>query len=52
MAVDTASRRVMEKIGMRPVRTFREPGPPIPGSEQGDVGYALTRAEHGQRPAG
>ncbi|WP_017555718.1 GNAT family N-acetyltransferase [Nocardiopsis baichengensis] len=52
MAVNTASRRVMEKIGMRPVRTFREPGPPIPGSEHGDVEYALTRAEHERRPEG
>ncbi|GEA86655.1 GNAT family acetyltransferase [Cellulomonas cellasea DSM 20118] len=46
MAVHTASRRVMEKCGMRLVRTFHADWPyPIPGDEQGDVEYAITRAE-------
>ncbi len=46
MAVNTASRRVMEKAGLRFVRAFRANWPdPIPGDEEGDVEYALTRAE-------
>jgi RimJ/RimL family protein N-acetyltransferase len=45
MAVHCASRRVMEKAGLTLVRTFVQPWPyKIPGSEQGDVEYALTRA--------
>lgn len=46
MAVNVASRRVMEKAGLRYVRTFHQDWPDrIPGDEQGDVEYALTRAE-------
>ncbi|WAL70936.1 GNAT family N-acetyltransferase [Kitasatospora sp. YST-16] len=46
MAVNTASRRVLERAGLRHVRTFSADWPdPIPGSEHGDVVYALTRAE-------
>jgi RimJ/RimL family protein N-acetyltransferase len=46
MAVNTASRRVMEKAGLRFVRSFHQPWPfPIPGDEHGDVEYALTREE-------
>ena len=46
MTVNTASRRVMEKAGLRHVRTFHADWPyPIPGDEHGDVEYALTRAE-------
>ena len=46
MAVNEASRRVMEKAGLKHVRTFHQPWPdPIPGDEHGDVEYALTRAE-------
>jgi RimJ/RimL family protein N-acetyltransferase len=46
MAVNTASRRVMEKAGLRYVRTFHESWPdPIPGTEHGEVEYALTRAD-------
>ncbi|MDA2803876.1 GNAT family N-acetyltransferase [Nocardiopsis suaedae] len=45
MAVNTGSRRVMEKVGMRPVRTFALDAPPIPGSEHGEVEYALTRED-------
>jgi len=44
--VHTASRRVMEKAGLRHVRTFHQEWPyRIPGDEHGDVEYALTRAE-------
>jgi RimJ/RimL family protein N-acetyltransferase len=46
MAVNAASRRVMEKAGLAYVRTFHESWPePIPGSEHGEVEYALTRDE-------
>src|SRR5687767_13775645 len=40
MVVHTGSRRVMEKAGMRAVRTFHQAWPdPIPGDEHGDVEY-------------
>jgi RimJ/RimL family protein N-acetyltransferase len=46
MAVNTASRRVMEKSGLLLVRTFAYEGPDIiEGAEHGDVEYALTKAE-------
>jgi len=46
MAVNTASRRVMEKAGLRHLRTFHQDWPDrIDGDEHGDVEYALTRAE-------
>ncbi|MFJ3104264.1 GNAT family N-acetyltransferase [Streptomyces sp. NPDC086835] len=46
MTVNTRSRRVMEKVGLRFVRTFFEEWPEqIEGSELGDVEYALTREE-------
>ena len=46
MAVNTASRRVMEKAGLRLVRTFHADWPErIDGDEHGDVEYALERAE-------
>ena len=46
MAVHRASRRVMEKAGMRMVRLFTADWPiRIPGDEYGDVEYAVTRAE-------
>lgn len=46
MSVHRASRRVMEKAGMRLVRTFTADWPVrIPGDEYGDVEYAVTRAE-------
>ena len=46
MAANAASRRVMEKAGLRLVRTYHDDWPePIPGAEQGAVEYALTRAE-------
>lgn len=46
MAVNRASRRVMEKIGMYHVRTVQTDfSDPIPGSEQGEVWYEATRTE-------
>ena len=44
MAVNQASRRVMEKAGLTLVRTFHQPWPyPIDGGESGDVEYALDK---------
>jgi RimJ/RimL family protein N-acetyltransferase len=44
MAVNAGSRRVMEKLGMRHARTeVCEWEDPIPGWEQGEVVYELTR---------
>ena len=52
MAVHVASRRVMEKAGLRFVRVFHQPWPDyIEGEEEGDVEYALTRSEWEQAPA-
>jgi len=46
MAVNLASRRVMEKSGLTLVRSFRQPWPyPIEGDDQGDVEYALNKAD-------
>ena len=46
LAIHAASRRVMEKSGLRFVRTFHADWPfRIPGDEHGDVEYAVTRAE-------
>lgn len=46
MVVHTASRRVMEKAGMRLVRAFQADWPVrIPGDEHGDVEYAIDRSE-------
>ena len=53
MAVHGASRRVMEKAGMRLVRTFHADWPyPIPGDEHGDVEYAIDRDEFEAMSAG
>jgi RimJ/RimL family protein N-acetyltransferase len=50
MVVHTASRRVMEKSGLRFVRVFDADWPyPIPGDEHGDVEYALTREQWQQQ---
>ncbi|QHY99289.1 Acetyltransferase (GNAT) family protein [Streptomyces sp. S4.7] len=52
MTVNTGSRRVLEKAGLRYLRTYFEEWPEvIDGSEQGDVEYALTR-EDWRRAAG
>jgi RimJ/RimL family protein N-acetyltransferase len=46
MAVNTASRRVLEKCGLVLVRTLPCEGPDvIEGSEHGEVEYALTKAD-------
>ena len=46
MVVNVASQRVMEKAGLRRVRTFTQDWPyRIPGEELGDVEYAVTRDE-------
>jgi RimJ/RimL family protein N-acetyltransferase len=46
MVVNVASRRVLEKSGLRVVRVFHQPWPDyIPGEEEGDVEYALSRGE-------
>lgn len=47
MAVNAASRRVMEKAGLRHTRTFyREWPEPIAGAEHGEVEYALTKDDY------
>ena len=44
MVVNAASRRVMEKAGLRLVRVFHADWPDkIPGDDHGDVEYALDR---------
>jgi RimJ/RimL family protein N-acetyltransferase len=46
MAVNIASRRVLEKAGLRLVRTFHVAfDDPLPGTEHGEVEYALTADE-------
>ena len=46
MTVNTASRRVMERCGLRYLRTFFEHwDEPIDGGELGDVEYELTRPD-------
>ena len=50
MAVNAASRRVMEKAGLTYVRTLHQQWPErIEGDEHGDVEYALTRADWERR---
>jgi len=50
MVVNAASRRVMEKCGLRQVRVFYDAYPdPIPGAEHGDVEYAVDREEWERR---
>ena len=46
MTVNTRSRRVLEKVGLRYVRTFHESWTDqIEGAAHGDVEYALTRPD-------
>jgi RimJ/RimL family protein N-acetyltransferase len=46
MAINLASRRVMEKSGLKFVRTFHSDWPyRIEGDDQGDVEYALDKAD-------
>ncbi|PXX61731.1 RimJ/RimL family protein N-acetyltransferase [Nocardia tenerifensis] len=50
MAVNIASRRVMEKSGLTYVRTFHQHfDDPLPGTEHGEVEYELHRADWAQR---
>ena len=50
MAGNIASRRVLEKAGLRLVRTSRQPGPyPAEGGESGDAEYALRKADWEQQ---
>jgi RimJ/RimL family protein N-acetyltransferase len=50
MAVNSASRRVMEKVGLTHVRTFHEEWPDaIKGAEEGEVEYALWKADWEQQ---
>lgn len=52
MAVNAGSRRVMEKAGMRHIRTFFPHfDDPLPGTEQGEVEYRITREEWEMRQA-
>ncbi|MDG4797692.1 GNAT family N-acetyltransferase [Micromonospora sp. WMMD1082] len=46
MAVNAASRATMAAVGMRYVRTFHQSWPdPLPGAEQGEVEYEITREQ-------
>ncbi|MET9495617.1 GNAT family N-acetyltransferase [Streptomyces sp. NPDC006552] len=50
MAVNTRSRRVMEKAGLSFLRSFHGDWPEaIPGSEHGEVEYELVRADWARR---
>lgn len=50
MFVNSRSRRVMERCGMRYVRTFHvEFDDPLPGTEMGEVEYEMTREEWERR---
>ena len=53
MAVNIASRRVLEKAGLKLARTYHQPGPdPIEDGEFGDVEYTLHRTDWEQDQAG
>jgi RimJ/RimL family protein N-acetyltransferase len=45
MFVNTGSRRIMEKLGMRHEYTYHPPFAPIDGSEHGEVRYVLDQEE-------
>jgi len=46
MAVNLPSRATMESVGLTYVRTFQQDfEDPLPGSEHGEVEYAITRAQ-------
>jgi RimJ/RimL family protein N-acetyltransferase len=52
MAVNRPSRKVMEKCGLTLVRSYHSPDTPaIPGADQGEVEYALTRTRWQATPA-
>ncbi|WP_328470422.1 GNAT family N-acetyltransferase [Actinoplanes sp. NBC_00393] len=51
MAVNAGSRAVMAAVGMRHVRTFHPSfDDPLPGAEQGEVEYEITREAWASRP--
>jgi RimJ/RimL family protein N-acetyltransferase len=53
MAVNAGSRGVMKAVGMRHVRTFYPSwNDPLPGAEEGEVEYEITREEWQQITAG
>jgi RimJ/RimL family protein N-acetyltransferase len=53
MAVNEPSRRVMTKLGMRHLRTEQRTWPhPLPGADQGEVVYAISREEWTARSPG
>ncbi len=46
MAVNVGSRRVLEKVGFAHTDTWHEEWvDPVPGSEQGEVGYTISRGD-------
>ncbi|MET3613374.1 RimJ/RimL family protein N-acetyltransferase [Rhizobium aquaticum] len=45
MAINLGSRRVMEKLGMRHVRTVEVTSSSIPGADEGEVWYEVSRTE-------
>lgn len=45
MATNLGSRRVMEKLGMRHVRTVEVKSASVPGADQGEVWYEVSFAE-------
>ena len=49
VAGNTASRRVLEKAGLRLVRTSQQPSYPTEGGEPGDVEYALRKTDWEQQ---
>lgn len=51
MAVNTGSRGVLAKVGLRQVGQWHDPASDgLPGNEHGEVGYALHRAEWAALP--
>jgi RimJ/RimL family protein N-acetyltransferase len=51
MAANSGSRGVMEKVGLRLVETRQDPeSAALPGGEQGEVYYALSREEWASSP--
>jgi len=50
MAVNLGSRRVLERLGLTHTRTTHADWPtPIPGSDKGEVEYAITRSDWAAR---
>ena len=52
MTVNTASRAVMDRIGLTYVRTFpTSMTAPVEGVEEGEVEYEMTREQWQQEPS-